>query len=347
MTNRKSADTDAYLSVEELLTVVAYFAQTRSMMEAAIELAIPFERIRAIVEQLAATDQPGLFGVRAFSIAESASFNLSITPKSGLLTQPLALTAEEAAAVLLILETIEASADPETATAAQSAALKLRSAIGRTVPIVDSVSNDSGQRFAFSDQIYRALHERKVLKVRYRSSSGETSERELDCVSVYTVESTTYLRAVDRGRVSSRRQASGSRLDSPQKSFRVDRLEAAVVTDKQAGFHAPEPVDIRDPHAFGTESGASDWAKVLIDAEDTWIADYEPVFFTEEDCPDGFVAEIPMSNMDATASFVLRHSPSVKVLEPGRLQNAVVERATRALTVYGQSDKVSIHLKGR
>ncbi|WP_275042178.1 helix-turn-helix transcriptional regulator [Corynebacterium vitaeruminis] len=325
-----------------MLAVVPYFSQHRSMTEAATELAIPFARIRAIVEQIADIDQPGLLGVRAFEVDYRNNFDVRIRPQATVLSQPRALTAEETATLLLILETIEDSAAATSSEAAQTAATKLRSALGTNVPIIDSTAAEDGKAFAFAEQIYSALHQRKVLKVRYRNASGQVSVRELDCVNVYTVESTTYLRAVDR-----------AQEDSHQKSFRVDRLEAAEVLDIPAAFHRPEPVDIRDPHAFGAETGTSEWASVLIDADATWIADYEPVFFTgdegeEEDTEpvsdqglgqSEFAADVPMSDLAATVSFVLRRSPSVKVTEPLKLKNAVVARASEALAEYGRNDK--------
>lgn len=332
MTVHSSRELDADVSVDELLAVVPYFADYRSMMEAATELDIPFARIRAIVDQLEDIDQPGLLGVRAFTVNRRGSFDVRITPKTGILGQPRALSGEETATLLLILETIEDTGDAESSLAAQSAALKLRRALGISVPIIDSAAADDGKAFALSDEIYSALHQRKVLKVRYRKSSGEVTVRELDCVNVFTVESVTYLRAVDR--------ADDSNV---QKSFRVDRIENAEVLDTPSAFHSPEPVDIRDPHAFGTDGGASEWASVLIDADATWIADYEPVFFTDDadssPSTEWFAAEVPMSNMAATVSFVLRRSPSVRVIAPKELKNAVVARASEALAEYGLNDK--------
>ena len=294
------------------------------------------------MEQIADIDQPGLLGVRAFEVDYRNSFDIRIRPQATVLSHPRALTAEETATLLLILETIEDSAATTSSEAAQTAATKLRSALGTNVPIIDSTAAEDGKAFAFSEQIYAALHQRKVLKVRYRNASGQVTVRELDCVNVYTVESTTYLRAVDR-----------AQEDSHQKSFRVDRLEAAEVLDIPAGFHRPEPVDIRDPHAFGAETGTSEWASVLIDADATWIADYEPVFFTEDEGEEEdtepvsdqglgqseFAADVPMSDLAATVSFVLRRSPSVKVTEPLKLKNAVVARASEALAEYGRNDK--------
>lgn len=342
MTVHAARELDANVSVDELLAVVPYFSQHRSMTEAATELAIPFARIRAIVEQIADIDQPGLLGVRAFEVDYRNSFDVRIRPQARVLSQPRALTAEETATLLLILETIEDSAATTSSKAAQTAATKLRSALGINVPIIDSTAAENGKAFSFSEQIYSALHQRKVLKVRYRNASGQITVRELDCVNVYTVESTTYLRAVDR-----------AQEDRRQKSFRVDRLEAAEVLDTPAGFHRPEPVDIRDPHAFGAETGTSEWASVLIDADATWIADYEPVFFTEDEGEEEdtelvsdqglgqseYVADVPMSDLAATVSFVLRRSPSVTVAEPLKLKNAVVARAREALAEYGRNDK--------
>ena len=342
MTVHAARELDANVSVDELLAVVPYFSQHRSMTEAATELAIPFARIRAIVEQIADIDQPGLLGVRAFEVDYRNSFDVRIRPQATVLSQPRALTAEETATLLLILETIEDSAATTSSEAAQTAATKLRSALGINVPIIDSTAAENGKAFSFSEQIYSALHQRKVLKVRYRNASGQITVRELDCVNVYTVESTTYLRAVDR-----------AQEDRRQKSFRVDRLEAAEVLDPPSGFHRPEPVDIRDPHAFGAETGTSEWASVLIDADATWIADYEPVFFTEDEGEEEdtelvsdqglgqseFVADVPMSDLAATVSFVLRRSPSVTVAEPLKLKNAVVARAREALAEYGRNDK--------
>ena len=342
MTVHTARELDAGVSVDELLAVVPYFSQHRSMTEAATELAIPFARIRAIVEQIADFDQPGLLGVRAFEVDYRNSFDVRIRPQATVLSQPRALTAEEIATLLLILETIEDSAATTSSEAAQTAATKLRSALGTNVPIIDSTAADDGKSFSYSEQIYAALHQRKVLKVRYRNASGQVTVRELDCVNVYTVESTTYLRAVDR-----------AQEDNRQKSFRVDRLEAAEVLDTPAGFHRPEPVDIRDPHAFGAEAGTSEWASVLIDADATWIADYEPVFFTEDEREEEdtelvsdqglgqseFTADVPMSDLAATVSFVLRRSPSVQISEPLKLKNAVVARAREALAEYGRNDK--------
>ncbi|MDO5029036.1 MAG: WYL domain-containing protein [Corynebacterium sp.] len=332
MSVHSARELEADISVDELLAIVPYFADYRSMTEAATELDIPFARIRSIVSQLEEIDQPGLLGVRAFAVDYRGSFDVRITPKVGTLSQPRALSGEETATLLLILETIEDTGDAESSRAAQSAALKLRRALGTSVPVIDSDAADDGKSFALSEEIYAALHQRKVLKVRYRKSSGEITVRELDCVNVFTVESVTYLRAVDR--------ADDIAI---QKSFRVDRIVDAEVLDIPAAFHRPVPVDIRDPHAFGTDGGASEWASVLIDADATWIADYEPVFFTENaDHPSEageFTAEVPMSNVAATASFVLRRSPNVRVIAPKELKKAVVARASEALAEYGLNDK--------
>lgn len=149
MTVHAARELDAGVSVDELLAVVPYFSQHRSMTEAATELAIPFARIRAIVEQIADIDQPGLLGVQAFEVDYRNSFDVRIRPQATVLSQPRALTAEETATLLLILETIEDSAATTSSEAAQTAATKLRSALGINVPIVDSTAAENGKAFPF------------------------------------------------------------------------------------------------------------------------------------------------------------------------------------------------------
>lgn len=322
------------VTIEEFLAVVPYFARSRSIMEAAMELSIPANRLLEILDQLALIDVPGTYGTPAFRIKESGAFDKQLLSSVGLLSTPLKLSALEATTLLLVMESIEASSDGEGSAVAQSAADKLRRVVRGTTAIVDTVAESALHSFAYAAAVREALREKKALKIQYCNASGVESQRVIDVLATMKVEQTTYLKAVDRD-------------DEKQsvKSFRADRIVAAEVTDQSAGYYPDVSVDPRDPHAFGADEDENRWARAKIAAEATWIADYEPVYFLEEagdastgtdaDSPEFFAADIPMSNTDATVAFVLRRSPSVTVIEPVELRNAVVERASAALAEYG------------
>nr|WP_162933291.1 WYL domain-containing protein [Corynebacterium lactis] len=330
MAAKRQSQAGGDVTIDEFLAVVPYFSRSRSIMEASTELGIPANRLLEIFDQLALLDQPGDYGRPALRIKEPDRFSKQVQPTAELLARPLTLSALEATTLLLVLESIEASSSREESEAAQSAADKLRAVVRGTGAVVDTVSDMDLRGFGFEGEIRRALRDSRALQVTYRNASGSLSERTLDVLATMRVEQQTYLRAVDR-----------SDEERIVKSFRADRIVAASVTDLPAGYYPEVTVDPRDPHAFGADEDADHWARVNISADATWIADYEPVYFVDEDeselsALDGYVeADIPMSNLDATIAFVLRRSPSVIVTDPVELRNAVVERASVALSEYG------------
>lgn len=314
------------LTPAQLLNLIPYFSKFRSMMEAAVDLDIPFVAVRDGLEQLAELSQPGLTAYPAFRVEFGDNWTARITPKSGGLAAPMRLTAAEAATLLLTLESLESSADLNNRSVVQSAAAKLRAAVADHGAVYDSTP-DTVRSGTWGAVISQALRERRVLKMTYRKSNDEVSERLIEPVALMTVEDISYLRAVDK-----------QDPTETVKSFRLDRIMAAEVLEDKATSRRDGEIDPLDPHGFGKEQCPEKWALVEVDADATWISDYDPVFW-EEDAGESdtgtYRAYVPMGDIEATISFILRRSPSVRVLEPVSLQNAVHDRALSGLAEYG------------
>lgn len=313
------------LTPAQLLNLIPYFSTFRSMMEASVDLNMPYVAVRSGLEQLAEMSQPGLTAYPAFRVEFGDNWTARITPKSGGLGVPMRLTAAEAATLLLTLESLESSADLNNRAVVQSAAAKLRAAVADHGAIYDSTP-ESGRQGTWDAVVNQALRERRVLKISYRKSNDEISERVLDPVGLMTVEDISYLRAVEKHDAA-----------ETVKSFRLDRIIDAEVVDEKAKSRRDDEIDPLDPHGFGNEQAAEKWALVEVDADATWISDYDPVFWEEdeESGADTYRAYVPMGDIDATISFILRRSPSVRVLEPVSLQNAIHDRALSGLAEYG------------
>lgn len=327
------------ITVEEFLAVVAYFNTARSIMDASVELGMSFSRLREVLDQIGDYEQPGSYGLAAVRLIEEPGMLVRLQPAAELLRQPLALTALEATTLLLVTESIEHSASATEAETARAAATKLRSALRETAALVDAAVDSDLADYRCASAVQQALRQRKVLRVSYSNAAGEHSHRELDVLATMRVEQHSYIRAIDR-----------ADPNQTVKSFRADRIVAAEVTETAARYFPAVTVDPRDPHSFGADKDESRWARVRIAAADTWIADYEPVYFIEsEDAADtpeppegeaetgkSFAADIPASNMAATVAFVLRRAPGVSVVKPVELREAVVKCARTALAEYAR-----------
>ncbi|WP_295626029.1 YafY family protein [uncultured Corynebacterium sp.] len=329
------------LSLPRMLALVPYFAQPRTTTEAATDLDMPHGEVRAAVEFFRRLELPGVPGRQAFTV-RTEGFEVQITPVADLLSHPLHLTAAEMSAMLLTLETLEASPmlrDPEVA---RSAARKLRTCGGGPSAVADTTPHDpaDADRAAILATVRRAVDDNVVLEIDYRTASGRRSVRSVDPVQLIMVEDDPYLRAVERGDGAGESAAEADAA-APVKSFRIDRMLGAVATDRRAAWHGVPELDPANPHGFGDD--ADRWARVEVEAGSTWVGDYDPVFFVHDpgdaDAPDGgpYPADVPATNARRTIGFLLRRWPGVKATEPVSLSKAVAERARAGLRAYGSA----------
>lgn len=324
------------LSWEHTLALIPYFAGERTFTEAKAELGLDVAQIREALGFLAQLELPGVPGRAAFRVKTAGNAG-QVTPAAGLLARPLRLTADELSAMLLTLETLEASPMQRDADVVRSAAAKLRGAEPGRSTVADTIPRtavDSRQAEILAT-VRSALADNRVVELEYRSAAGERTVRRVDPVSLFMVEDDPYLRAVDRP------DGETGEEEGVVKSFRVDRMLGATVTDQAARKHDVPDFSADDPHGF--LGGTKRWAKVTVDADSTWVADYDPVAWDsvpgDDDFPDGgpYAAWVPVNNPRRTVGFLLRRWPGVKAVEPVSLSKAVAERARAGLRAYGEA----------
>ena len=344
-------DNATELSWSRTLALVPYFAVERRLTEASADLGIDYGQLNDALKFLAQLELPGVPGKAAFRV-ERKGISAKVIPAVGLLAEPAHLTQEEMSAMLLSLETLESSPmqrDPEVV---RSAAAKLRAGAPGRAAVADTTPHaaaDVAHAEIFAT-VRAAISEGHVLEIDYRTASGERGVRRVDPVSLVMVEDDPYLKAVDRRDDSSvshpdaapvTAAADGEAAGPVVKSFRIDRMLAAVDTGESANRHEIPEFTPDDPHGFLADEGL--WAHVEVDADSTWVADYDPVAWMYDQGDDGFVeggphpAWVPAANAERTVGFLLRRWPGVKAIDPVSLPKAVAERARKGLLAYGEN----------
>lgn len=370
------------MSPARLLGLIAYLSRPHTLTEASTEMHLSVSDINAALDYLRTVMVPGEPHIAAFEVEDAGDGRIRVAPAASLLSQPLKLTGPETSALLLTLETLEAMPEVKDPDVVRSAAAKIRRAGTRKAAVADttpaSIAGDgpdaTSDRQEVMAAVEEALRDHKVLEVEYRNASDERSRRRLDPVRMMVVEDSPYLQAVDRADVGRAGAGAGSRSDDggapgrpAVKSFRIDRIVSATVADEFAGWHPSPELDASDPHGFG--ASPDHWVRVDIDADATWVADYDPVFFADEaeevaernaakagggsaesvaqggaesagsgsaaGAAEPYPAWVPTANLDRTVGFLLRRWPHVRVDRSEPLHRAVVDRAKAGLHAYG------------
>lgn len=324
---------------QRTVALIPYFADERLLTEASADLGIDVVQIREALDFLGTLDRSGVVANTAFTVTVKG-MSAQVTPNVDWPAMPVRLTPEELSAMLLTLETLESAPMLRDADVVRSAATKLRSgaALGR-IAVTDATTQDPAPdgttpldpaRADVLRTVRGAIASATVLDIDYRTASGRRSLRSVDPVSLVMIEGEPYLRAVDR-------DEAGAVI----KSFRIDRMLGATDTGEKARWHGSPDFDSGDPHGFLSDT--TTWAAVTVDADATWVADYEPLAFAhdadDDDFPAGgpYPAWVPAANADRTIGFLLRRWPGVKAVEPVSLPKAVADRARAGLRAYGET----------
>lgn len=342
-------DNAAELSWSRTLALVPYFTEVRQLTEASADLGIGYGQLNDALKFLAQLELPGVPGKAAFRVERKGN-SAKVTPAVDLMTEPAHLTQEELSAMLLSLETLESSPmqrDPEVV---RSAAAKLRAGAPGRAAVADTTPHAAADvaHAEILATVRAAIADGHVLEIDYRTASGKRRVRRVDPVSLVMVEDDPYLKAVDRpdedpgAHPDAEPEPAGEGEAGPVvKSFRIDRMLAAVDTGQTANRHDIPEFTPDDPHGFLADEGR--WAQVEVDADATWVADYDPVAWMYDQGEDGFVeggphpAWVPAANAERTIGFLLRRWPGVKAVDPVSLPEAVAERARRGLLAYGEN----------
>ena len=308
------------------LNLIPYFESHpgRTLMEAARDLGREPGEIMADLNRLICSG----VGVWPEELVEM-SFDyqrVDITNNQGL-DRALRLTPTEAAALLLTLESAEATPGLRDRAAVVSAADKLRAIMDqRAVAVYDSFSDDLAEETGPQVVLREAMEAGRRVRLLYRSaSSGTPRWRTVDPVRIFVHGGETYLSAWDR-------QAGGHR------NFRADRMRAVEMCDEAADIHHDVgEFDAADP--FGFES-VTERARLLVRPDATWLADYHPMVLGGTDATGWVVATMPVGSREWFIRFVLGQADRLRVSAPALLVEALHGQAKSAMATYDEHSNI-------
>jgi proteasome accessory factor C len=235
------------------------------------------------------------------------------------MSRPLRLTAEEALALVVALRTLAETPGLADGDAVQRALAKVEAAAGGAVDDTTvAVELDRAERLL--PALRRALDERRALRMRYYTATrDETTERVVDPLRVFEMDSHSYLEAWCRS-------AEGVRV------FRVDRIEYLEQLDEPSC--PPAGVQLRDLDEGVYQPASEHLLAVLrLSPPYFWVADYYP---TEEVLECGGLLQVSLRVADPAwvRALVLGSSGQVEVLSPGWLGESIRSDAATALAGY-------------
>jgi predicted DNA-binding transcriptional regulator YafY len=172
------------------------------------------------------------------------------------------------------------------------------------------------------EKLRRAVRERRQMNIHYRSSTSPHPEsRDLDPYAL--VHRWGWWYAIGY-----------CHLRQDLRSFRVDRMESANLTDRV--FQIPESFNIQEYLKQEWKSQPQIQVRLRFDPEGALIAQQNRVYWeTMEVQPDGAIlATMNVPDLNWAASTVMAYGPLVNVLEPPELQELVQEWAQAIVAKY-------------
>lgn len=254
------------------------------------------------------------------------------------LSRPLRFTSAEATTLIAGLRSLRDVAAAASVAVIDSAVEKLRGVTGEAAHSTERVHVLVSTAAAeLRSTIDAAIGAGRQLVIEYDGGSRDsTSRRRVDPRQILVRDGYAYLEAwdVDRG---------------GWRSFRLDRMAAAELSDDVAGEH-PEPVS-----TWVQRLAESDRVRLTVRESSAWIAEYFPVHEVERS---GELTMIELSIADEAwlVSLLLRLGPDVVRVTSGssadgevaqvqdspaaRAQEGVATRAADALAAYGAASEL-------
>jgi proteasome accessory factor C len=240
------------------------------------------------------------------------------------LARPLRFTPDEVLPLILGLRTLREVAGPDALPAIDGALAKLATVAGDSAEVADRIR--IGVRAAgepVRDAISTALEAGVRLRLTYDSPSRGRTTRLVDPHSLRMQDGSAYLEAwsdpIDAG------------SEEGWRSFRLDRIAAAEVTDEpsQERAGAPDP-----PEAWLDRLSAA--AEVVLDLAPpaTWVAEYYPVEETVPTPGGGLQVRLRVVDPVWFRGLLLRLGADVRVLSPPGAGATAAAEATAAEAQY-------------
>ncbi len=166
-------------------------------------------------------------------------------------------------------------------------------------------------------QLQQAIHERRVVHLRYLSPSGnQITERDVEPLRLGYVDNTWILRGY-------------CRLRQDQRSFRLDRIEHLTITPETFVPRKLEPLHL-----------SKDGQRVVVRFEPAtvrWVRESQHFSFVEtleEDKTSGVVMVYQVASFQQIIGWLLSWGSQVEVLEPQELRAELAQTAARLLERY-------------
>lgn len=309
--------------VRRLLSLVPYLREHDGapMADVAAAFGISVKTLREDLSVLWMCGLPGLTPGDLIDIDMDAVDGEGVIHLSNAdyLTRPLRLSTDEALALMLALRTVREIAGPGRRAAVDRALVKLAAVTGTPAPERAEVSVSAG-REEVQARVTEGLQRGKRLDLTYDvASRAETTRRLVDPLRLFTLEGYGYLDA-------------WCYLAGGPRTFRLDRIAAAEVTDTDVEAHAVELKDL----AGGWFSSLRDAPLVTLALEpgSTWVAEYYPTESAVSQ-PDGsMVVSLHVSDPAWLRGLLLRLAGGARVLAPEGAGDSATEAAREALAAY-------------
>ena len=236
--------------------------------------------------------------------------------------KPVRFTVEEACALLTGLETLNGLPELAEGSALESVTLKLLAAAGEEGLKAASLSGpEVGPQDSRTLEAARvAIRTGAQLRLRYFSpQSDSVSERDVDPLRLYSLDSTWYLEAYCHSAQALR-------------NFRLDRIEELHATGRPVS--APAAPDGSFPVKLFTPNDDDTVVVVELTRRGVGLADDYYAERTAALPGGGMLAEIRFGNPDWLPMFVAQHGGGVRILEPAGLAAASRDWLAAALAQY-------------
>ncbi|WP_448850744.1 WYL domain-containing protein [Corynebacterium sp. 335C] len=313
------------LPVADILALLTYLREERTLMEARTELGLEWADLTATLDAVHGRLVPG----GAASVADVEEHaggvrrvrsDLPAFPDTGSLTEA------EGLLLLLALETMAGNPvtyDPE---AARSAARRVRALIPGDA-VLHVPAPDDPIAPGVRESVREALDRRRALRIRYRDGADRVTEREVEPVLASARDRLAYVHAAEAPGEAGAGAAGGGGEGPVVKSFRLDRILNAEVLERPARRPRGFAFDPADPHGMAE---AREWIRVELADGAGWVLNYETVLADD----DGGLW-LPADNRDRALDVLVALHPHLRAADPGDIRD-VARRARRGLAHYAQ-----------
>lgn len=328
--------------VARLLSMVPFLQRRQgiTVTEAAAEFGITPAQLRKDLGVLYMCGLPGLYPGDLIEIDMEAvdGDGLVYLTNAEFLAQPLRFTPDEVLPLILGLRTLREIAGPDTIDSIDRALAKLTAAAGESAGLADRIrigirAADEPVRAA----ITAALEAGVRLRLTYDSTSRGTTIRTVDPLSLRMRDGYAYLEAWSEPPEDAAVEIGGWR------SFRLDRIATAELTDQPRKVHDTEP-DVID--SWPDRLREADEVTIDLAGPATWVAEYYPIVSRDPLPKAGLRIRVAVADPAWLRALLLRLGADARVVDPVEAGEPARDAALDALAqyreIFGASDPDTI-----